>query len=62
MNVIVLKDLLEKQAAPSTAVSDVDDAAGDAEPQKRYLILISTVMTWGFTKPLDPVSPLHVTL
>lgn len=51
----VLKDLLEKQT-PAVAgghASDIDDGGG--ESKKRYLILISTVMTWASTKPLDPV-------
>ncbi|KAG7299423.1 hypothetical protein JYU34_016376 [Plutella xylostella] len=53
----LLKTLLEKQAA---AIEDVPSDAGDttAPPaEKRYLILVSTVMTWASTKPLDPDSP-----
>ncbi|XP_063839606.1 adenylate kinase 7-like [Ostrinia nubilalis] len=50
----LLKDLLEKQT-PAGNVSDVDDGGG--ESKKRYLILISTVMTWASTKPLDPDTP-----
>ncbi|PZC85369.1 hypothetical protein B5X24_HaOG201865 [Helicoverpa armigera] len=59
----VLKQLLEKQAPPPKA-GDLDDSgatsanvnnAGDFK--KRYLILISTVMTWASTKPLDPDTP-----
>ncbi|XP_035458161.2 adenylate kinase 7 isoform X2 [Spodoptera frugiperda] len=49
----VLKELLEAQAP-------VDDDAGEPSVvtspdfKKRYLILISTVMTWASTRPLDP--------
>ncbi|KAL0840428.1 hypothetical protein ABMA28_015683 [Loxostege sticticalis] len=53
----LLKDLLEKQT-PAVAgghASDIDDGGG--ESKKRYLILISTVMTWASTKPLDPDTP-----
>ncbi|CAH1644257.1 unnamed protein product [Spodoptera littoralis] len=52
----VLKELLEKQAP-------ADDDAGEPSVvtapdfKKRYLILISTVMTWASTKPLDPDNP-----
>ncbi|GBP44397.1 Band 4.1-like protein 5 [Eumeta japonica] len=45
----ILKKLFER--VPSGA----DDGAGDV--QKRYFILISTVMTWAITKPLDPETP-----
>ncbi|CAH0627192.1 unnamed protein product [Chrysodeixis includens] len=57
----VLKELLEKQAPPPKPSGDPDDATTTAtggsigENKKRYLILISTVMTWACTKPLDPV-------
>lgn len=49
----VLKLLLEKQADDPSQASD---GKGDDEPQKRYLILVSTIMTWASTKPLDPVT------
>lgn len=49
----VLKDLLERQM-PTATNTEVDDG-GAGESKKRYLILISTVMTWASTKPLDPV-------
>ncbi|XP_063379334.1 adenylate kinase 7-like [Cydia fagiglandana] len=51
----LLKDLLEKHG-PSPA-SDPDDEVGAGDSNKRYLILISTVMTWAATKPLDPDNP-----
>ncbi|KAJ8732098.1 hypothetical protein PYW08_014828 [Mythimna loreyi] len=59
----LLKQLLEKQAPPpkvdpdnpNAAASSVLDGAGDF--MRRYLILISTVMTWACTKPLDPENP-----
>lgn len=35
---------------------DPDEVGGAGESKKRYLILISTVMTWASTKPLDPVT------
>ncbi|XP_023951612.1 adenylate kinase 7 [Bicyclus anynana] len=48
----LLKVLLEKQAP----IHPDDD--GDAGySKKRYLILVSTVMTWAVTKPLDPDTP-----
>ncbi|XP_038210514.1 adenylate kinase 7-like [Zerene cesonia] len=49
----LLKDLLEKQAG-TQAPPSTDDDGGAGESKKRYLILISTVMTWALTKPLDP--------
>ncbi|KAI8428835.1 hypothetical protein MSG28_007490 [Choristoneura fumiferana] len=52
----LLKDLLEKQHVAASAPSDADDG-GAGESKKRYLILISTVMTWADTKPLDPDNP-----
>ncbi|XP_034824612.2 uncharacterized protein yrt [Maniola hyperantus] len=48
----LLKELLQKQ---KTDHPDDDGAGGDSK--KRYLILISTVMTWAVTKPLDPDTP-----
>lgn len=39
---------------PTATNTEVDDG-GAGESKKRYLILISTVMTWASTKPLDPV-------
>lgn len=57
----VLKALLEKQVAAFSNAGVPNDEAGDAgDIKKRYLILISTVMTWGMTKPLDPVSILEL--
>ncbi|XP_026729312.1 adenylate kinase 7-like isoform X2 [Trichoplusia ni] len=59
----VLKELLEKQAPPPKSSGDPDEpatsgtAGGIGENKKRYLILISTVMTWACTKPLDPDTP-----
>ncbi|XP_045513960.1 adenylate kinase 7-like isoform X1 [Pieris brassicae] len=50
----LLKDLLEKQ---SGQIVSTDDDGGAGESKKRYLILVSTVMTWGVTKPLDPETP-----
>ncbi|XP_050682213.1 adenylate kinase 7-like isoform X2 [Leptidea sinapis] len=50
----LLKALLEKQA-PTESLAGTDDG-GAGESKKRYLILISTVMTWASTKPLDPDS------
>lgn len=42
---------------PATAAPvDPDEVGGAGESKKRYLILISTVMTWASTKPLDPVT------
>ncbi|XP_045493648.1 adenylate kinase 7-like isoform X1 [Colias croceus] len=52
----LLKDLLEKQAGVQ-APTGSDDDGGAGESKKRYLILISTVMTWALTKPLDPDTP-----
>ncbi|XP_030023448.2 adenylate kinase 7 [Manduca sexta] len=49
----LLKELLDKQVPEYTG--DTDDGAG--ESNKRYIILISTVMTWASTKPLDPETP-----
>ncbi|CAH2236994.1 jg9487 [Pararge aegeria aegeria] len=46
----LLKELFEKQAQDNP---EYDGDAGDSK--KRYLILISTVMTWAVTKPLDPI-------
>lgn len=59
-NVLVLKQLLETQAQTAEPhAAAVGDAGGDPsaedDPKKRFLILISTVMTWASTKPLDPV-------
>ncbi|CAK1553644.1 unnamed protein product [Leptosia nina] len=51
----LLKTLLERQAGQD--VPDADDDGGAGESKKRYLILVSTVMTWGVTKPLDPDTP-----
>ncbi|VVC96459.1 unnamed protein product [Leptidea sinapis] len=51
----LLKALLEKQA-PTESLAGTDDG-GAGESKKRYLILISTVMTWASTKPLDPRKP-----
>ncbi|KAJ2946944.1 hypothetical protein O0L34_g16290 [Tuta absoluta] len=50
----LLKELLDKSAPNPTTPTDDDGGAG--ESKKRYLILISTVMTWACTKPLDPES------
>ncbi|CAH2107413.1 unnamed protein product [Euphydryas editha] len=51
----LLKDLLEKQTPVRT--TDSDDDGEPNEYKKRYLILVSTVMTWAVTKPLDPDTP-----
>ncbi|CAG9785119.1 unnamed protein product [Diatraea saccharalis] len=51
----LLKELLEKQSVAGANTADFGD--GDGESKKRYLILISTVMTWASTKPLDPDTP-----
>ncbi|KAI5631958.1 adenylate kinase 7 [Phthorimaea operculella] len=51
----LLKQLLDKTVANPT--TPVDDDGGAGESKKRYLILISTVMTWASTRPLDPESP-----
>lgn len=53
----VLKALIERQVESMGLKSDdagADDDAG-GESKKRYLLLISTVMSWAGTKPLDPV-------
>ncbi|XP_049866241.1 adenylate kinase 7-like [Pectinophora gossypiella] len=50
----LLKELLEKQT-PQQQPNDADGGGG--ESKKRYLILISSIMTWASTKPLDPESP-----
>lgn len=55
--ITVLKELLEKQIPLN--VTDVDNDDGGGESKKRYLILISTLMTWAVTKPLDPVRPVN---
>lgn len=53
----MLKALLDRQLESMGLEPDdigaIDDAGG--ESKKRYLILISSVMSWGATKPLDPV-------
>lgn len=54
LNLAVLKDLFEKQTP--VHATDSDDDGKPSEYRKRYLILVSTVMTWAVTKPLDPVS------
>ncbi|CAG9560394.1 unnamed protein product [Danaus chrysippus] len=51
----LLKELLEKQIPVNATDADNDDGGG--ESKKRYLILISTLMTWAVTKPLDPDAP-----
>lgn len=56
VNYSVLKELLEKQMPAVAASVDPDEVGGAGESKKRYLILISTVMTWASTKPLDPVT------
>lgn len=53
----MLKALLDRQFEALGLKSDdagPDDNAG-GESKRRYLILISTVMSWAGTKPLDPV-------
>ncbi|XP_063361039.1 adenylate kinase 7-like [Cydia amplana] len=50
----LLKDLLAKHGS---GASEPDDEAAAGDSNKRYLILISTVMTWAATKPLDPDNP-----
>ncbi|RVE46311.1 hypothetical protein evm_009030 [Chilo suppressalis] len=52
----VLKALLEKQT-PTAGANTADDDEGAGESKKRYVILISTVLTWASTKPLDPDTP-----
>ncbi|XP_063532163.1 adenylate kinase 7-like [Cydia strobilella] len=54
--IALLKDLLEKHG-PATAASEPDDEVGAGDSNKRYLVLVSTVMTWAATKPLDPENP-----
>ncbi|XP_028032525.1 adenylate kinase 7-like [Bombyx mandarina] len=49
----LLKDYLETQTKPDVATDD--ETAEDSK--KRCLLLISTVLTWGCTKPLDPDTP-----
>ncbi|CAH0727771.1 unnamed protein product, partial [Brenthis ino] len=49
----LLKDLLDKQVSLGFHGDDEDLD----EAKMRYLILISTVMTWAVTKPLDPDTP-----
>ncbi|XP_052753558.1 adenylate kinase 7-like [Galleria mellonella] len=51
----ILKDLFEKQTLANRTSSDVGDGGGQSK--RRYLILISSVMTWAATKPLDPDTP-----
>ncbi|XP_047527068.1 adenylate kinase 7-like [Vanessa atalanta] len=51
----LLKDLLDKQAPLRSP--DLDDDEPQSAYKKRYLILVSTVMTWAVTKPLDPDTP-----
>ncbi|XP_026328689.1 adenylate kinase 7-like [Hyposmocoma kahamanoa] len=55
----LLKALLERQLESMGLKPDDADANDDAggESKKRYLILISTVMSWAATKPLDPENP-----
>ncbi|KAL4703485.1 hypothetical protein ACJJTC_014355 [Scirpophaga incertulas] len=52
----LLKDFMEKE---STLNGDHDESGdeGRSVSKQRYLILISTVMTWANTKPLDPDTP-----
>ncbi|CAH2075250.1 unnamed protein product, partial [Iphiclides podalirius] len=50
----LLKDLLEKEEANERYQSATSDDGDILDSRKRYLILISTVMTWALTKPLDP--------
>ncbi|KAH9644244.1 hypothetical protein HF086_003743 [Spodoptera exigua] len=52
---IVLKQLLEKQALTGDDDAGEPSVATGPDIKKRYLILISTVMTWASTKPLDPL-------
>ncbi|XP_068630658.1 adenylate kinase 7-like [Battus philenor] len=52
----LLKDLLEREQ-PKEKTQSPDDDDDVAVPKRRILILISTVMTWALTKPLDPDSP-----
>lgn len=52
---LVLKDLLEKEESNEKNINAANDEGDTLESKKRYLILISTVMTWALTKPLDPV-------
>ncbi|XP_072940492.1 uncharacterized protein Dpy-30L2 [Epargyreus clarus] len=53
----LLKDLLAQQAVMKAASGDNDDDKEADESKRRCLILISTVMTWASTKPLDPDTP-----
>ncbi|XP_014363672.2 adenylate kinase 7 [Papilio machaon] len=55
----LLKDLLEKEQQAEQAQSVVNDAddVPNLDSKRRYLILLSTVMTWALTKPLDPDAP-----
>ncbi|CAG5040039.1 unnamed protein product [Parnassius apollo] len=53
----LLKDLLESEKEMENHQSNASDDGDAEEFNKRYLILISTVMTWALTKPLDPETP-----
>lgn len=51
----VLQELLERQVEKVLPLNDGDDGGGEPESKRRYLVLISTVLTWACTKPMDPV-------
>ncbi|CAB3242899.1 unnamed protein product [Arctia plantaginis] len=53
----VLKELIEKQKPPPKDDDDEPTATTAVDTDKRILILISTVMSWGSTKPMDPDNP-----
>ncbi|KOB74467.1 Band 4.1-like protein 5 [Operophtera brumata] len=52
-------ECLPQMLTCGTVVLDISytDDGGAGESKKRYLILISTIMTWASTKPLDPDTP-----